>query len=394
MKKHQHTYTFTALFVLALILISCNKSTKLTEISLDTDSPLLSKVEKIEGGNLSSIVDSMRFIPLDESQLIGDIKRIRYANGNLYILADDKLFLFKDNGEFVKEVARKGQGPEEVLELNDFDVDSTGLVILDHTKFLFFDINGSPKKSVHNKYGFGRIRLIPGGAGWVMKAVAPTENNHTLIVFDSLGDTIFTAFEPYAFEVPWVQDLFHLNDSVFLNPLNHSGGNELISLNISSHGGTVIPVSVTGNPLSAKDYKSTVNAVGGKIHSPQLCFCGFADNKSQLHFAAFKKGKLYDYVYDKETGRAIKIHLDEMSNDLTVEYDEDNPFSMIFRTSSDNDYFVSWISDPKTTYEQSEKLNPRFKAEYSKLANIDEDSNPVVVLVKFKSPVTFGNENQ
>lgn len=376
-----------------LFLTSCNNGNRLTEVSIDSSCPLINdeQVKDIESGLLSSVIDSMRLVPLDDSQLVGNIKRIRYANGNLHILTEEKLMLFDEDGNFIKIVAIKGQGPDEVLEFSDFDVDSTGIVVLDPNKFLFFDTDGCLVRTVANNFGFGLIRLIPGGSGWVMKAIQPTDNNHMLIVYNNQGDTIFTAFEPYDFEVSWVQDLFHLNDSVFLNPLRPAGGNELRALNINRHGGAVIPISVTGDPLSAKDYELTVNASGGKLYSPQLCFCGFADNKSQLYFSAFKKGKSYDYVYDKETGKTIKMHLDDIKNDLTVESEGFHPFSMIFRTSSDNDLFAAWISDPLATYEQSDKLNSRYKAEYSKLANLDDDSNPVIVFFKFNSPAKYEN---
>lgn len=389
--------SFFALFAVAVMLLSgCSKPKLLTDIEVDTSSPLISddRTTQVTGGVLSELIDSMRLVPLDESCLVGNIRHIRHANGHLYVQTEDELLLFDDNGRFVKTVAVKGQGPEEVVDFNDFDVDSTGLVILDPTKFLFFDTKGNPKKSIHNDYGFGRIRLIPGGKGWVMKAVEPTENNHTLIAFNNQGDTVFTAFEPYEFEVPRVQDLFHLNDTIFLNPLCALGGNELIALDITKGNGRVIPVSVTGDPLSAKDFIVTSNAYKGKVNSPQLCFSGFADNNSQLYFSACKTGKHYTYIYDKESGRVLKLFEDEIENDMIPKTKENNIFGFVFRTSSDDDYFVSWISDPKTIYEQSATLNPRFKAEYAKLADIDDESNPVVVFLKFKSPAEFANKTE
>ncbi|MDE6084978.1 MAG: hypothetical protein K2G40_01060, partial [Muribaculaceae bacterium] len=182
-----------------------------------------------------------------------------------------------------------------------------------------------------------------------------------------------------------VQDLFHLNDSVFLNPVHPAGGNEIITLDIKQHKGNVIPVTITGDPMSAKDFNAAVRAVGKKIDVPKLSFLGFSDNKNQLFFSAFKRGKNYDYIYDKSTSCVLRI-CPEVENDLTVELERKHVLGMIFRTSSDDDYFITWISDPKGTYEQSNRLNPRFKQEYEKLATIDDDSNPVIAFIKFRKP--------
>lgn len=377
------------------VFTSCTQNKILTEISVDTSRPILSDEKKIEmkSGALSSLIDSLQLVPLDETHLVGNIKRIRHANGMLYILADDQLLLFDDSGKFIKVIAVKGQGPEEVLDFCDYDVDSTGIIILDPVKFLFFDVNGNPTKTINNDFGYGRIRLIPGGKGWVMKTVEPTENNHTLIAFDNSGDTVFSAMEPYEFEFSWVQDLFHLNDSVLLNPLHPSGGNEIIALDIEQQKGNVIPVTITGDPMSAKDFEAAVREVGKKIDVPKLSFLGFSDNKSQLFFTAFKSGKTYRYIYDKSTGYTFRI-CPEVKNDLTVDLERSHVLGMIFRTSSDDDYFVTWMSDPQETYKQSERLCPRFKAEYGKLATIDDDSNPVITFIKFKSPAKIVNENK
>lgn len=377
------------------VFASCTQNKILTEISVDTSRPILSdeKIFEIKSGVLSSLIDSLLLVPLDETHLVGNIKRICHSNGMLYILADDQLLLFDDNGKFVKVIAVKGQGPEEVLDFCDYDVDSTGIIILDPVKFLFFDINGNPTKTIHNDFGYGRISLLPGGKGWVLKAVEPTENNHTLIAFDNSGDTVFSAVEPYEFEFSWLHDLFHLNDSILLNPVHPSGGNEIIALDIEQQKGYVIPVTITGDPMSAKDFEDAVRTVGKKTDVPKLSFWGFSDNQCQLFFSAFKSGKTYRYVYDKYTGYVLRI-CPEVENDLTVDLERGHVLGMIFRTSSDDDYFVTWMSDPQETYKQSNRLNPRFKPEYEKLATIDDDSNPVIAFIKFKSPAKFLNENK
>lgn len=393
MKKHQNTYTFTALFVIALILISCNKRAALTDIPLDTDSPLISKAEKIEGGNLSSIVDSMRLIPLDESQFIGRIKRIRYANGNLYIIADDKLLLFNDNGDFIKVVAIKGQGPEEFLYFCDFDVDSTGIVIRDNTKFMFFDVMGNPIRQISHKYGFGCIRLLPGG-GWVITMVAPLKNNKRMVVFDNVGDTIATALDDYEFDHGHYQDLFHVNNDVVMHPMYYHGGNELFVLNTRTKESKFIPVSTSGDPMSCKEMAAYVKTPNELTDVPKMTYLGYSDNRSMLFFSALMQGEKYRHLLDKETGKVLVYRDDQVYDDLTAESGSKGMLTTTYYTTSDNDYFVTWLENPKATYEQQEKLNPRFKQEYAKLSDMDEESNPVVALIKFKSPVTLGNENQ
>ncbi|MDE6826420.1 MAG: 6-bladed beta-propeller, partial [Paramuribaculum sp.] len=104
--------SFFSFFAVALLLSGCSKPKLLTDIEVDTSSPLISheRTTQITGGALSELIDSMRLVPLDESCLVGNIKRIRHANGHLFVLTEDQLLLFDDNGRFVKTVAVKGQG--------------------------------------------------------------------------------------------------------------------------------------------------------------------------------------------------------------------------------------------------------------------------------------------
>ena len=379
------------LFLLPL-MVACNEKDILTDISVDSTTPLISNLIEINDGEFSSLIDSMQLVPLDEEQIVGRIKRIRYANGNFYIVADEKLLLFNENGEFIKVISEKGEGPDEFLYFCDFDVDSTGIVIRDNTKFMFYDTMGNPLRQISHKFGFGSIRLLPEGR-WVITTVEPLNNNKRLAVLDNNGDTVFTALDDYAYDHGFYQDLFHLDNDVIMHPMFYHGGNELFVVNTRTKESKYIPVSVDGDPMSCKEFAAYVKTPGELIDAPKITYLGYSDNRSMIFFSAFKQGKKYRYVLDKETGQTLELRSDHLANDLVIEGDKSQMFNSTYFTTSDTDYFVTWLRDPIATYEQSVTLNPRFKAEYTKLAEIDDESNPVLALIKFKSPRKFVNEN-
>lgn len=77
--------------------------------------------------NISEIADSITYIPLETTDecLIGAFCGIQYKNGIWYI--SDRtytIFLFDDNGKFIKKLNKIGQGPGEYTYIQTFAVDN------------------------------------------------------------------------------------------------------------------------------------------------------------------------------------------------------------------------------------------------------------------------------
>jgi len=133
---------FGLLLILNFLVISCNKTTKLTveeiiEIDLAEDEVLL----------LSSIADSISYVQLETSDdcLLGNITDIQYFNG-IYYISDksNTIYKFDSTGYFISRLFKFGKGPGEYVGIQAFAVDSIGNIhIMDMNKRKILEYNSA-----------------------------------------------------------------------------------------------------------------------------------------------------------------------------------------------------------------------------------------------------------
>ena len=112
------------LIVFFLLIFSCNTSVKENEenyvrtINLDTHL------------NFDMKVAEVKYIPLEtkEESMFHEMSKVIYRN-NLFYIFDRKgkaIFVFDNNGMFIRKIHNVGGGPEEYIEPSDVDVDKLG----------------------------------------------------------------------------------------------------------------------------------------------------------------------------------------------------------------------------------------------------------------------------
>lgn len=72
---------------------------------------------------LSKIAKTIQYIPLQtcDSCMLGSIKKIQFAEALIFISDRDQLLTFDSEGRFLSKIGRKGRGPGEYIEVDDFD---------------------------------------------------------------------------------------------------------------------------------------------------------------------------------------------------------------------------------------------------------------------------------
>lgn len=136
------------LTILALCLTSCipngteENERKFKEISIDPNN-----VQKVK---LSNIFDTYEFIKLEtkDKHYIGNIDKIEKADNRYYVLnSSSSIYIFSDEGLFIKEIYSRGKGPGEYLSLSDifFDKDKNQFIVndLNGKKLLYYDYDGN-----------------------------------------------------------------------------------------------------------------------------------------------------------------------------------------------------------------------------------------------------------
>lgn len=77
---------------------------------------------------LSDITDSITYIPLKTNYNlpIAEIQEVRITDEFIFCLdTQQKQFCFNHNGDFITLIGKRGEGPEEYINIADFDVDTT-----------------------------------------------------------------------------------------------------------------------------------------------------------------------------------------------------------------------------------------------------------------------------
>lgn len=137
-----------------LCLAACNDSPK--ESDFPAGVPVI-KISADKGDvlHLSDFADSIEIIPLEtrDDNLIGWIPRILSTDSHYYIVAasgwhSKKLLVFDKRGNFIRQISKEGEGPEEYVDLRDIALVGDTLIKLSAVyNMLNFDTCGTFRSS-------------------------------------------------------------------------------------------------------------------------------------------------------------------------------------------------------------------------------------------------------
>jgi hypothetical protein len=126
-------------------------------------------VDSIYIDDLSNVkldINNIRYIPLETTKdgLIGSIGKLIYASHKFYIWdnTSDCINVFSDEGKFIYNIRKKGQGPGEYILLTDMDVSPSGDVYVgDYAsqKIIRYNNNGSDSQDIPIGYSFMSFSL-------------------------------------------------------------------------------------------------------------------------------------------------------------------------------------------------------------------------------------------
>lgn len=130
------------------ILSSCSKHSSVMseDKALDIDcSEITNEVFK-----LSEIASSFSIIPLETNDtcLIGGVSKLKFYNDKILILdkiLSARLFVFNKEGKYLFDIGRRGTGPDEYLQINDFSIDKKNSIIYvlcDKKKVFSYSLSG------------------------------------------------------------------------------------------------------------------------------------------------------------------------------------------------------------------------------------------------------------
>ncbi|RNC66097.1 6-bladed beta-propeller [Proteiniphilum sp. X52] len=182
-------------FVLFTLLVSCKNDIKIRPvhfISVD-----INKCESLDISESAEIVNIVN-LELTENSIIREISKI-YVTSQFILIADlmkSEIFVFnKSNGEFIRNIGQKGQGPGEYIMFNDVFFDQGSELIYAHERIkrnmLIYNLSGDLINELPCKYWFRGFCKNEDGF-WVYSCY-PDENSEgyaLMLLNDSLTERI------------------------------------------------------------------------------------------------------------------------------------------------------------------------------------------------------------
>lgn len=112
-------------------------------------------------GRFSDFAEEIEMIPLEftDKSILGEVKKIVLSEDFIFVMEQNNnegIYTFDRNGNFLHQIGRRGQGPEEFVDLSDFSINEKDrlLYIFDchSTKVLTFSFDNKFIKGVSMDY--------------------------------------------------------------------------------------------------------------------------------------------------------------------------------------------------------------------------------------------------
>lgn len=353
------------------------------------------------GISISEIADDITYIPLASESVLENILNVVYFDGDYFVKDNKSKFLrFDEDGNLFNQIGRRGQGPGEYRFVSDFvifpktrEIFITGgkrdkimvyspeghfirsfdlprksvrsIGTSDKNILVFFlagaehdtinmqliNANGTVLKNYPNKYEFRRGRAMVGFSG---ECVMYGFNNQ-LHFKEIFSDTIFT------------MDGQNIVPKMILNSYDKRFTPEIRTKAIEE-------LSADPRNPSESLLKSVIQHK--LFETANFLFYEYGYNK---------KSKML--IYNKTTGKTVEIDSQE-----GIENDWDGGPNIQLKMAKDDNTVFSWVNAfelkqyvTSKEFKNSTPKYPEKKKNLEQLANsLDENDNPVLILVKLK----------
>ena len=189
---------------------------------------------------LSDITDSIIYMPLKTTYNlpVAEIQGIRMTEEFIYCLdTRQNLFCFDHNGDFITLIGKRGEGPEEYLNIADFDVDAVKKEIylfdLQRHSILIYDLEGNFIRRIKLSDNILNIARYYNSQFIVYAPQYLGNENEKLIFFDDNGEkkdsisflqnrnsnntktdlfkmAVFKFYDPFTFQLPFSDIVYAL----------------------------------------------------------------------------------------------------------------------------------------------------------------------------------------
>jgi hypothetical protein len=398
--------------LITIFLLGCNHQKPLNQNGDYITIPINPK-EALKTVNLSEIFSDIEYIPLEsvDKHLIGEVQQVIVYKGRIYVFdryQTQSVFCFQQDGKFLFELNRKGQGPGEYEELNAISIDHNNehLLLYCHQKINVCDLDGKHIGSHRNDIWSHNFSYTDDGyaafyGGFNINAqyakngmspnllIANTDDykvENTDIFFSSkikpsavVG--VFNCFSSYqngtiSLLVPYDDTVYHISKRAVERAYYIDFGDMKKDKSF---------YSLLRNP------ETKIDEIPDYEKEHDICSMRtLTESKTDIYFVYYHKRIFHFVFYNKDTKRVIDVCKDFGKENVNEYLPFDNdingiPFVSIYSTDGESFYGVIdafKIIKFKESIKQSNAVN---KDKLLKmLEGINEFDNPVIVKMKLK----------
>lgn len=334
----------------------------------------------------------VEYIPLETSDEFITHGIVEAVGKNVLLIRnrnDGNIFVFDRTGKGVRKINRLGQGAEEYSSVSRIilDEDNNEIYVKDHSprKILVYDLSGNFKRSFKfadtgyydDIFNYDRDHLI-----CYKKYYTPKEDEQAchLIISKQDGSVIHEIRIPFKeYETPVItKDELTIMPAYFLT--SPSRGNWAL-VNTSSD--TIYNYSPDNNLTPFIVRTPSIHAMETKVFLfPTVItdrYCFMRAMKKEVNFTTFKGFPNTDLMYDKQENAIFQytVYNDDYSKKKQVSLGQE------IGGTVDQKIATCYSLDAPELVEAYEK--GELKGKLNEIAaELDEESNPVVMLVKYK----------
>jgi hypothetical protein len=386
------------LLIILLILLSFSKSFACFQ------DPIRIPVEFKKGVSkkASEIFNRATLIPLETTKdcLIERIMSIYYYNHKLYVQCNERknLFIFSDNGKFLKNVVRFGKGPGEAIEISAFlvnkDKNRIEVFSSQSAKIIYYDLNGnflSEKSTFLNFESF----IKPNSNTYCYYTGSRTNiiNNERRDELVFFTDTLLNIQKSFFPDFIWKKH-------GLLNVLTFSETNRKGVFNLLiPYWDTIYRIDGTNFTksylLDFKDKKIKWGSFKGskpsrlveELHYSKFAFCHaiFYEFDRMIFSEILYSSETYFVFFDKITGKSETIRVSDFINDINgISFLDIYGYAKNTLITAIESYaFLEFINSIKNGKGTDLKL-PDLDDLYRLSAEVNNNNNPIVMLLTMK----------
>lgn len=375
--------------LVGVLFLSCSKNKKAPENVKEIHIQVENVKEALDISLLFE--DSADIIPLETTSecLISEIQKFEYRNQLMYVsdAGGQTIYVFDENGKYLRSIGQRGNGPGEYSKLSDFIFVGDSILIKDEfrDKILAYDDMGNYLSSII-------LRDVPsvectgvdGRIYFIINYEKSEFGYYNVIAFD-LETHDYHAYLPYNKRIPLPWGLANYtgkykNQRLFIQARD-SYIYEIVDETVApkymvTFSKDYIPPhylqNMDGEEVLTKAMKNRyITGINGIVNSKDYLFLSYS--------AGINVEVLYD-VSKHETSTCYRFIIKDMG-DLYVSRFQATDNDEFFIIQDAEIFITAWEKIYKDKYFKNENIKNKMSELYNR---ITEDDNPVIFKLKFK----------